>query len=229
MTTTTSPTKTKIKRYPDGITRAVLPNGLTVIAKEMHASPVTAFCVWYRVGSRNEHGGITGVSHWVEHIMFKGTRKYTEADLDRLVSRDGGTRNAFTWIDFTAYYETMPSNKIDLAIALEADRMVNSRFDVKEVASERVVIINERQGNENSPWFRLGEEVQAAAFGRPVWPRDHWPYARLETMTRDDLYGHYRKHYAPNNAVIAVAGDFDTREMLAKIEKITASSSHLKT
>ncbi len=222
MTTSTAPapSKTKIKRFPNGITRAVLPNGLTVIAKEMHASPVTAFCVWYRVGSRNEHGGITGISHWVEHMMFKGTRKYTEADLDRLVSRDGGSRNAFTWIDFTAYYETMPSNKIDLAIALEADRMVNSRFDVKEVASERVVIINERQGNENSPWFRLGEEVQAAAFRAHPYGHEIIGHMRdLETMTRDDLYGHYRKHYAPNNAVIAVAGDFDTREMLAKIEK----------
>ena len=210
----------KLKRFDGNITRAVLPNGLTVIAKEMHASPVTAFCVWYRVGSRNEHGGITGISHWVEHMMFKGTRKYTEADLDRLVSRDGGARNAFTWIDFTAYYETMPSTKIDLAIALEADRMRNSRFDVKEVASERVVIINERQGNENSPWFRLGEEVQAAAFRAHPYGHEIIGHMRdLETMTRDDLFGHYRRHYAPNNAVVAVAGDFDTREMLAKIEK----------
>jgi zinc protease len=211
--------KLKLKRFPDSITRAVLPNGLTVIAKEMHAAPVTAFCVWYRVGSRNEHGGITGISHWVEHMMFKGTRKYSEADLDRLVSRDGGARNAFTWIDFTAYYETMPSNKIDLAIALEADRMVHSRFDVKEVASERIVIINERQGNENSPWFRLGEEVQSAAFRAHPYGHEIIGHMRdLETMTRDDLYGHYRRYYSPNNAIVAVAGDFDTREMLAKIE-----------
>ena len=103
-----------------------LPNGLTVVLKEMHAAPVTSFCVWYRVGSRNEHLGITGVSHWVEHMMFKGTPNLNEAEMDRMVSREGGQRNAFTWIDFTAYYETMPSDKIDLAIDLEADRMVNS-------------------------------------------------------------------------------------------------------
>ncbi len=110
-----TPARTKVKRYDNNITRAVLPNGLTIIAKEMHTAPVTSFCVWYRVGSRNEHAGITGISHWVEHMMFKGTQKYGEAELDRLVSRDGGVRNAFTWIDFTTYYETMPANKIDLA------------------------------------------------------------------------------------------------------------------
>jgi zinc protease len=214
------PTRTKIKRLGDGITRAVLPNGLTVIAKEMHAAPVTSFCVWYRVGSRNEHGGITGASHWVEHMMFKGTRKYSEADLDRLVSRDGGVRNAFTWIDFTAYYETMPSDKIDLAIALEADRMVNSRFDEKEVASERVVIINERQMYENGPGFRLSEDVQAAAFKAHPYGHEVIGHMRdLETMTREDLFGHYRTFYAPNNAIVAVAGDFDTQDMLAKIER----------
>lgn len=210
----------KVRRFGDGITRATLPNGLTVIAKEMHAAPVTAFCVWYRVGSRNEHGGITGVSHWVEHMMFKGTRRYSEADLDRMVSRDGGVRNAFTWIDFTAYYETMPSDKINLAIALEADRMVNSRFDPKEVASERVVIINERQMYENGPGFRLGEDVQAVAFKAHPYGHEVIGHMRdLETMTRDDLFEHYRTYYAPNNAVVAVAGDFNTKEMLAKIEK----------
>ena len=215
-----STARSKVKRFSGGITHTVLPNGLTVIAKEMHAAPVTAFCVWYRVGSRNEHGGITGISHWVEHMMFKGTQRYSETDLDRLVSRDGGSRNAFTWIDFTAYYETMPSNKIDLAIELEADRMVHSRFDPKEVDSERIVIINERQGNENSPWFRLGEEVQAAAFRAHPYGHEIIGHMRdLETMTRDDLFGHYRKHYAPNNAVVAVAGDFDVQDMLRKIEK----------
>jgi zinc protease len=214
------PARTKVKRFENGITRATLPNGLTVIAKEMHTSPVTSFCVWYRVGSRNEHSGITGISHWVEHMMFKGTQRFSEADLDRLVSRDGGVRNAFTWIDFTAYYETMPSNKIDLAIDLEADRMVNSRFDPKEVASERIVIINERQGNENSPGFRLYEDVQATAFKAHSYGHEVIGHMRdLETITREDLFTHYKKYYAPNNAIVAVAGDFDTREILAKIEK----------
>ncbi len=204
----------------DSIYKTKLANGLTVILKEMHAAPVTSFCVWYRVGSRNEHLGITGASHWVEHMMFKGTPQFNEAEMDRMVSREGGQRNAFTWIDFTAYYETMPSDKIDLAIDLEADRMANSKFDAKEVSSERVVIINEREGSENSPLFRLFEEIQGAAFR--VHPYGHeviGHMADLQRMTRDDLHGHYKKFYAPNNAIVAVAGDFKRDEMLAKINK----------
>ena len=203
------------------IHKTKLPNGLTIVLKEMHAAPVTSFCVWYRVGSRNEHLGITGASHWVEHMMFKGTPKYNEAEMDRMVSREGGVRNAFTWIDFTAYYETMPSDKIDLAVTLEADRMVNSKFDAKEVGSERVVIINEREGNENSPLFRLFEEMQSAAF--KVHPYGHeviGHMADLRRMSREDLHGHYQKFYAPNNAIVTVAGDFKRAEMLAKINKL---------
>lgn len=203
-----------------GFTRATLTNGLTILAKEMHASPVTAFCVWYRVGSRNEHLGITGASHWVEHMMFKGTPRFGEAEMDRMVSREGGFRNAFTWIDCTAYYETMPSDKIDLAIDLEADRMTGSLFKPRDVASERTVIINERQGSENSPGFRLGEEVQAAAFRVHSYGHEVIGHmADLRGMTRDELYQHYRRHYAPNNAIVSVAGDFDTPDMLARIAR----------
>lgn len=203
-----------------GVTRKRLKNGLTVVLKPMRTAPITSFCVWYRVGSRNEHLGITGASHWVEHMMFKGTQKYSEAELDRLVSRDGGVRNAFTWIDFTAYYETMPSDKIDLAIQLEADRMVNSRFSPKEVESERTVIINEREMYENSPGFRLSEEIQAAAFR--VHPYGHEVIGHvsdLRGMTRDTLYRHYKTYYSPNNAIVSVSGDFDVKDMLASIEK----------
>ena len=178
----------KTNSHANDIFKTKLANGLTVILKEMHAAPVTSFCVWYRVGSRNEHLGITGVSHWVEHMMFKGTPKFNEAEMDRMVSREGGQRNAFTWIDFTAYYETMPSAKIDLAIDLEADRMVNSKFDAKEVSSERVVIINEREGSENSPLFRLFEDMQATAF--KVHPYGHeviGHMANLHRISRDDL------------------------------------------
>ncbi|MCW1967337.1 MAG: insulinase family protein [Anaerolineae bacterium] len=204
----------------DLITRTVLPNGLTIMLKEMHAAPVTSLCVWYRVGSRNERLGCTGISHWVEHMMFKGTARYDETEMDRLISREGGTRNAFTWIDFTAYYETMPANKIDLAIAIESDRMANTQFSRKEVESERTVIINERQMYENSPNFRLVEEVQAAAFR--VHPYGHEVIGHmndLHTMTRADLIKHYRTYYAPNNAIVCVAGDFDNAEMLGKLEQ----------
>ena len=201
-------------------TKVRLPNGLTVLLKEMHAAPVTSLNVWYRVGSRNEHLGITGISHWVEHMMFKGTPRYNEAQMDRLISREGGQRNAFTWIDFTCYYETMPAHKIDLAIEIEADRMVNTQFRKREVESERTVIINERQMYENSPGFRLGEEVQAAAF--KVHPYGHEVIGHecdLRSMTRDDLHAHYTTYYAPNNAVLCVAGAFDTAELLGKLKR----------
>ncbi|BCX02416.1 MAG: protease [Candidatus Roseilinea sp.] len=217
---TRKPAPRRITRLDDGIVRAKLPNGLRVIAKEMHAAPVAALCVWYCVGSRNEHGGITGISHWVEHMMFKGARKYSEADLDRLISRNGGVNNAFTWLDFTAYYETLPADKIALALDLEADRMVNARFDNREVARERDVILNERQMYENSPGFRLSEEIQAAAFKVHPYGHEIIGYAcDLQAITREDLYTYYRRYYAPNNAVIAIAGDFDVRDILGRIER----------
>ena len=173
------PAVPKAAKAQKGIFKTKLPNGLTVILKEMHAAPVTSFCVWYRVGSRNERLGTTGVSHWLEHMMFKGTPSFGEVEMDRLVSREGGVRNAFTWIDFTAYYETMPSDKIDLAIEMETDRMVNTVFTAKQVESERAVIINERQGSENSPFFRLLEDLQAAAFRvHPYWSRGNRAYGR---------------------------------------------------
>ncbi|MCS7056781.1 MAG: insulinase family protein, partial [Thermoflexales bacterium] len=203
-----------------GILRATLPNGLRVIIKEMHAAPVVALYVWYRVGSRNEHGGITGISHWVEHMMFKGTRKYSESDLDRLISRSGGVNNAFTWLDFTTYYATLPADKLGLALEIEADRMVNARFDAGAVARERDVILNERRMYENSPSFRLSEEIQAAAFKAHPYGHEIIGYVcDLQAITRDALYAYYQQYYAPNNALISIAGDCDARDTLAHIER----------
>ncbi|QUL98412.1 MAG: insulinase family protein [Candidatus Fermentithermobacillus carboniphilus] len=137
----------------------LLDNGLKVIAREMHHAPLVAFFVWYRVGGRNEVPGVTGISHWVEHMMFKGTRKYKKGELDRMVSRHGGIWNAFTWIDFTVYFEVLPANYLDLSLDIESDRMINCLFDPVEVDSERTVIISEREGAENSPEFWLDEAV----------------------------------------------------------------------
>jgi len=197
-----------------------LDNGLMVLLKSVRTAPVATFWVWYRVGSRNEVPGITGVSHWVEHMMFKGTPSLSKGEIMHLINRNGGVDNAFTSNDYTAYFELLPSERIDLALRIESDRMVNALFAPEEVASERTVIISEREGAENEPRFWLGEEVQAAAF--KVHPYHHdtigWK-TDLETMTRDDLYAHYQTYYAPNNAVIVAAGDFDAAEMLAKIQK----------
>jgi zinc protease len=200
------------------VTATRLRNGLQVRLKEVHTAPLISSWIWYRVGSRNERPGSTGISHWVEHMQFKGTPKYPAGLLDRVISRDGGIWNAFTWLDWTAYFETMPADRIDLALDLEADRMVNSLFESKEVESERTVIISERQGHENEPTFRLAEEIQAAAFR--VNSYHHGvigDIADLHSITRDDLYSHYRRHYIPSNAVLSVVGDFKIRSMLDKI------------
>ena len=196
-----------------------LTNGLTVVLKEMHHVPVASFWVWYRVGSRCEHDGITGAAHWVEHMMFKGTPNFPPGKLDRMISREGGQWNAFTWVDYTAYYETLPSNKIELALQLESDRMTNTIMTESETDSERTVIISERQMNENRPMFHLYEEIMASAFR--VHPYHHVVIGDeidLKTMSRDDLYGFYQQYYAPNNATVVVVGDFETTSMMTMIE-----------
>lgn len=201
------------------ITKHTLENGLTVFLKEVHAAPIISWWVVYRVGSRNEPTGKTGVSHWVEHMMFKGTPKYPGGMLDRAIDRIGGRWNAFTSLDYTMYHETLPAEHIDLALESEADRMVNAIFDIDETESERTVIISERQGNENSPMFWLREEMNAAAFRVHGY---HHPVlgdlADLQTITRDDLYAHYRQHYVPANAFVIGVGAFDTQEMLGKVK-----------
>ena len=203
------------------ITKIKLSNGLSVSLQEIHNAPLVSNWLWYRVGSKDEVTGLTGASHWTEHMQFKGTPKYPSAVLDRVISRTGGYWNAFTFLDWTTYLETMPADKIDLALQLEADRMRNSMFDPEEVESERTVIISERQGSENEPLFKLGEEVQAATYR--VHPYHHsiiGDMADLETISRDDLYNHYRTYYVPDNAVLSIAGDFKTEDILSRIQEL---------
>jgi zinc protease len=195
-----------------------LDNGLAIITREVHDAPIATFWTWYRVGARNEVAGRTGISHWVEHMMFKGTPTLGKGEIFRSVSKNGGTLNGFTWLDYTTYFETLPSDRLDLALRIEADRMTGSLFDPEEVASERTVIISEREGDENYPTFHLDEEVNAAAFkvhpyGQGVigWKCD------LEAMTRDDLYAWYRTYYTPNNAVVVAVGDFETGALVQQI------------
>lgn len=201
--------------------KTTLSNGLTVFLKEIHTAPLVSSWLWYRVGSRDEPSGRTGISHWTEHMQFKGTSQFPAQVLDKAISRDGGTWNAFTFMDWTTYFETMPADKIDLGLRLEADRMTNSLFDVEEVESERTVVISEREGHENEPMFRLGEAVQHAAFRVHSYHHEIvGDKADLQSMTRDDLYQHYKTYYVPNNAVMAVAGDFDSKKMLARIREL---------
>ena len=199
---------------------AQLPNGLRVIAREVHDAPVASFWIWYRAGARNEVPGITGVSHWVEHMQFKGTRSLGKGEIFAEISRNGGYNNALTSNDWTAYFETLPSDRIDLAIRIEADRISNSLFDPEETESERTVILSEQQGAENSPGYVLYKEVVASAFrihpyGRMVVGLEH----DLRSMTRDDLYDYYRLAYSPRNAYVVAVGDFDGDALIANIEK----------
>lgn len=205
----------------DSLTKIELTNGLTVLLKEIHTSPIISEWIWYRVGSRDEIAGITGISHWVEHMQFKGTPTFPAGVLDKSISREGGFWNAMTYLDWTTYFVVMPADKIDLALRLEADRMVNSIFDEDMVASERTVIISERQGSENEPLFLLGEALQAAAFRVHSYHHEViGDLVDLYTITRDDLYNHYRSFYVPNNAVLAISGDFNTDAMLKQVREL---------
>jgi len=194
--------------------RTTLANGLKILIRESHAAPVVSLWAWYRAGVRNEHPGITGISHWVEHMLFKGSPRWPEGDADQAVAREGGIFNGMTWYDFTTYYETLPAHKISLAMDIEADRMRNVGFDPNDVDAERNVIISERQGNENSPLFLLSEEVAAAAYR--VHPYGHETLGHtcdLQTMTRNTLFNYYQTYYTPQNAIIAIAGDFNAGEI----------------
>ena len=201
--------------------KATLENGLTVVLKESRHVPVTTFWIWYRVGSRNELPGITGIAHWAEHMLFKGSEAFPKGEIDTQIARNGGVMNGLTSLDFTTFFETLPADRIDLGLRIEPDRMVNALFDPDEANLERTVIISERQGSENEPMFLLHEEVQGAAFR--VHPYHHQTIGDmcdLETITPDDLVRHYRSYYGPDNAIVVAVGDFNTPQMLARVEEL---------
>lgn len=208
----------------EGVVRATLANGLTVLLKEVHAAPVGSVWVWYRVGSRHDPPGRTGASHWVEHMMFRGTERFPHGVADRLISRVGGYSNAMTYLDWTAYFATLPAAELDLALAIEADRMANARFEPDEVEIERTVIISERQGMEGSPVFHLHEAVHAAAFTQGGY-RHHTigALADLQAMAAEDLAQHYRRYYNPANATLVVVGDFEAGALLQRVEQAFGS------
>lgn len=204
----------------ENLTTTRLTNGLPVLIKESHVAPVASFWIFYRVGSRNELPGSTGISHWVEHMLFKGTERFPRGEFDKAVARAGGVSNGMTSQDWTTYFETLPAERIDLALEFESDRMLNTQIDTDEVEAERTVILSEREGSENSYFYLLSEHVQAVAFRvhsyhNPIigWKND------LLQITRDDLDRHYKSYYAPNNAVIVMTGDLETAAMIDKLEK----------
>ncbi len=202
------------------IRETTLPNGLKVITKEVHAAPVVSFMVWYKVGSRNEQLGKTGLSHLLEHMQFKGTKTFKKGEIDDLIRRNGGISNAATWRDFTYYWETLSSDKLELAMRIEADRMVNSLLDPKELEAERIVVRSELEGDENDPESLIFDELYSLAFHShpyqwPVIGRRH----DIENITRYDLYKYYKTYYQPNNATIVIVGDFETEKAIAMVKK----------
>ena len=208
-----------------------LDNGLKVLIIEEHKAPVATFQVWYRTGSRDEPIGNSGLSHLLEHMMFKGTPKYGPSVFSKIVQKNGGTDNAYTTKDHTVYFELFSSDRISLPIDLEADRMQNLTIDPKETLLERDVVIEERRLRyEDDPQNSLFEEVVAAAFKahpyqRPVvgWMSD------ITSIERDDLYNYYKAHYSPDNAVIVIAGDVKIDEIIEKIKNSFGNISPAKT
>jgi zinc protease len=191
------------------ITEYRLDNGMKVIVKEDHRAPVVVSQVWYKVGSSYEPDGITGISHVLEHMMFKGTEKFGPGEFSRIISALGGNENAFTSRDYTAYFETLAVEHLERALELEADRMRNVRLDPAEFAKEIEVVKEERRlRTEDKPSGKVFEQFNAVAwrsspYRNPVigWMND------LEHMTVDDLAAWYRRWYAPNNATLVVVGD----------------------
>src|ERR671934_971567 len=204
--------------------QTVLDNGLTVLVQEMHTAPLASVWCWYRVGSKDELPGRTGVSHWVEHMNFKGTVNIPRDEMKGIIERFGGSWNGYTRIDQTTYLETATCDALDRMLFIESERMANCLYHPDDCESERTVIIAELQGGENDPDQLLDQEVTATAFkahpyGHPTigWLSD------LQSMTRDDLYGYYQRYYVPNNATLVIAGDVETDDALRRAEHHFAS------
>ena len=199
--------------------RTVLANGLTVFVHEMRSAPLASVWCWYKVGSKDERRGQTGISHWVEHMNFKGTTNIPRDQVKGIIERFGGSWNGYTWIDQTTYLETATRDALDRMLFIEAERMANGLYHPDDVESERTVIVSELQGGENDPEQLLDTEVTAAAFKAHGYhhPTIGW-LSDLQTMSRDDLYGYYRTWYVPNNATLVIVGDVDVDDAVRSAE-----------
>jgi zinc protease len=203
----------------------VLPNGLKVILLENHKAPLATFQVWYRVGSRNEEWGKTGLSHMLEHMMFKGTERIGPEEFSRIIQENGGNLNAFTSRDYTAYFENLSADRIQVSVDLESDRMQNLLLREQDFRTERMVVMEERRlRTEDNPQAHVQEQLEATAF--QIQPY-HWPIIGwmedIARFTLGDLRSYYRTYYNPTNAFLVVVGDFKKGDLLPKIEKAFGS------
>ncbi|WP_323009334.1 pitrilysin family protein [Paracoccus sp. (in: a-proteobacteria)] len=198
-----------LAEMPSGISHFTLPNGLETVVIEDHRAPVVVQMLWYKIGSADEQPGKSGIAHYLEHLMFKGTDKLGPGELSKTVTANGGMDNAFTSYDFTTYFQRIASDRLPLIMEMEADRMANLKIGEDDWQAERQVVLEERsQRTDSDPGAQFGEERSAVQFynhpyGRPVigWRQE------MEGLTRDDAIAWYDAHYAPNAAVLVIAGD----------------------
>lgn len=189
-------------------TTFTLKNGMQVVIVENHRVPVVSHMVWYRVGSADEGPGETGIAHFLEHLMFKGTKKRKPGEFSQIVARNGGQENAFTSTDYTAYFQTIAADRLEMVMEMEADRMTNLVITDKEVEPERLVVLEERRSRvDNNPGAILGEHINGALFlnhpyRNPVigWEHD------IKALDIKRILAFYKRWYAPNNAILVVAG-----------------------
>jgi zinc protease len=210
-----------LQAQPGTVKSHMLPNGLKVLIQEDHGIPNVAMYLFFKIGARNERPGTTGVSHFFEHMMFNGAKKYGPRQFDNEMEKAGGNNNAYTTPDLTVYTDWFPSTALELMFDMEADRMQNLAFDPKIIESERGVVYSERRTSvDNSNTGILFEQMRAAAFtAHPYhWPVVGWP-SDIEGWTIDDLRSHYKTGYAPNNCVLVVVGDVTEQQVMALTKK----------
>ncbi len=199
----------------------VLSNGLKIIVKEDHRSPVVVSQVWYKVGSSYEPGGITGISHMLEHMMFKGTDKHPPGEFSRIIAENGGNENAFTGRDYTAYFQTLEKSRLPISFELEADRMRNLHLLADELVKELQVVTEERRmRTDDKPRSKLQEHFTAMAYSNSPYknPVIGWP-ADIASYKVKDLQAWYERWYAPNNATLVVVGDVVSKEVFKLAEQ----------
>ena len=203
-----------------GVQQRTLSNGLEVLVQEDHSAPLVCSFIWYRVGVRHEGPGEAGLSHFLEHMAFKGTERFSGREQNRLVTARGGYLNGFTSMDYTAYVETLPRDALDLAFDIESDRMANCVLSAENIEAEKGVVLSEFEGSENDPAFLLRQKVMAAQF--PAQPYGRMVIGEkddLRSLTREQVVSYYESQYAPNNAVLAVVGDIKAGDVFAKAEE----------
>ena len=210
--------RSRVRRPP--LQQFRLPNGLRVVLAPQPESPTASVWVWYRVGSKNEHPGITGASHWVEHMLFQGSPRYGKGAIDRAIVSVGGELNAFTDWDSTTYFSTVPREHLGVPLDIESDRMTRALITDEEVQRERTVIHSEREGAENWPEFRVEEELFQLAFRVHPYRWEVLGRRRdIERLTPAQLRDYYHRYYGTRNAVLVVAGGFDRAEIARQVRR----------